>query len=135
MLFPAPPLQRSSLSHYRVFFIQFRPRRGPAVISGETRAAVTKWTWYLPVLKKQTVSLMLGTQKYPYAPFFPRETKGKSIWVLSFSTRLSRTIESASFTAAWACMALFWSAPHVPRPQNLSNCAFQMGINSINSTH
>lgn len=87
-----------------------------------------------PSLEKATVSLMLGTQNI-HRRLLLRETKGKSIWVLSFSTRLSRTTESASFTAAWACMALFWSAPHVPRPKNLSNCAFQMGINSINSTH
>lgn len=48
-----------SLSHCRVFFIQFRLRRGPAVISGETKTAADKMDVVSPSLAKSNC--------FPYA--------------------------------------------------------------------
>lgn len=60
MLILLRPARRSATIVYSLF--SSACVCGLAVISGGTRTAVTEWTWYLPVLQKATISLMLGTK-------------------------------------------------------------------------
>lgn len=87
-----------------------------------------------PSLEKTTVSLMLGKHISVNA-FFTDETKR----AVNLGVELLHSPQPNHRTRQLRCDAgrhgLDLAGFSYPRPENLSKCAFQMGINSMNSTH